>query len=124
MKYILLILVCSEAIYEGLYDRGWTKPVYWKALNILKTLSKFVQVFFIVTFFYFAFKCSQDWENKYIAIYLLFRISLFNYIYALASGGKLFGRNVYDMVILFVTNRQLWLYILITLVCLIIALGL
>lgn len=114
MKWILLILVLTEAIYEGLYDRGW------------KWLSKVCQFLFIATFFYFAYKCSEGWQNKYIIIYLLFRMSMFNYINALASGRKtLLGTtSLIDRVVRILTLGSLWMYILVTLICLIFALWL
>ena len=126
MKWILLIIVLTEALYEGLYDRGNKEnPPKWKGFNLFKSISKFVQCLFIVAFFYFAYTISKhNWRYEYIAIYLLFRVSLFNYIYALASGGKLFGNCLIDRITYILVGRSLWFYIVITCVLLIIALGL
>jgi len=123
VKLILLIIVLTEAIYEGLYDRGVYKPKILYGVNVYKILSKFVQALFICSFFYLAYK--QNWDNKYIIIYLLFRISLFNYVNALAAWRtKLLGGCIIDRIMFFITGGQLWFYILITAVCLIIGIWL
>ena len=123
MKLILAILVLTEALYEGLYDRKaiYVKIFKWQ-FNLCKLSSKFVQSGFLVTVFWFGLKCTQlGWFNDYIWTYLLFRISLFNYVNALAAGRKtLLGTtSIIDRLIRILTLGSLWMYILVTLLALI-----
>lgn len=123
MKWILLILILLEAIYEGLYDRGVYKPKILYGFNVYKILSKFVQTLFIASFFYFAYTISKhNWSREYIIIYLLFRISLFNYVNALAAGRKtLLGTtSLIDRLIRILVLGNIWMYIILTIICVVI----
>jgi len=123
MKIVLTILILLEAIYEGFYDRGKTKPIIiCKNINMFIWLSKTVQGAFICLFFVFAYKCSfTGWYWNYITFYILIRIALFNPVNMFASGRKsLIGKTslFIDRIIPFITFGNIWFYILICTVCL------
>jgi len=122
MKILLTLIVLLEAIYEGLYDRGKTKPIIiCKSLNLFIWSSKMIQAAFICLFFYFAYKVSgSGWHFNYIPFYILMRVALFNWVNTLAAGRKsLVGKtSLIDRIIPIITFGNIWFYILICTACL------
>ena len=119
MKWIFIVIVVTEAVYEGFTERGYREGKNWKLLG------KAVQGLFIASWFWFAFEC-KEWHNEFIVYYLLLRLSIFNYINALAAWRKtLLGTtSIVDRLIRFLCLGSIWMYIIFTVICLILYLKL
>ena len=128
MKYIILILIILNAIKEGFMERGYRDKIYCRIrlfkINQFKVLSKFVGCWLWTGVAFFAYKCYKvGWSGNYILFAILFQLAIFNYVNALAAWRKtLLGTtSIIDILISIITFRQLWFYILITVLCFTIA---
>jgi hypothetical protein len=113
---LLLLPILFEAISEGLYLRGemaYVGHFPWK------TISKQVQVLLIASWFFIIWKLDFSWDL--VAVYILLRFAVFNYVHNLSAGLKLgyLGRTSFiDRVITIVSFGSLWLILAFQVVCL------
>lgn len=91
---ILLPLILLESLSRGFNFRGYTKPVYWKGMNLFKWLDHLFTGLLVASFFGYAlyFALHLNGFNPYwklgqnILVYVLLRVALFNYVHNLAAG--------------------------------------
>lgn len=84
MKRILLILpILFEALSEGLYLHG--DKVWSKQIQVLLIASWFLIAYIYANETHFSNVSRLKLLGKYILLYVLFRIVLFNYVHNLAA---------------------------------------
>lgn len=84
MKKLLLILpILFEAISEGLYLHG--EKIWSKQIQILLIASWFLVAYIYANETHFSNVSRLRVLGKYILLYVLFRIVLFNYVHNLAA---------------------------------------
>jgi hypothetical protein len=107
MKLLILLPILFEALSEGFYLRGERAGGPWK------TISKQVQVLMIASWFLLI---PLDFSWQLVALYVLARIVLFNYVHNLAAGLKLnyLGKtSLIDRIIPLVSLGNFWFLLLI-----------
>jgi len=106
MKLLILLPILLEALSEGFYLQGERAGGHWK------TISKQVQVLLIASWF-LLLTLGFSWEL--VALYILSRIVLFNYIHNLAAGLPLnyLGKtSIIDRLIPIISFGQFWFLLL------------
>lgn len=120
MKTLLICLpIVFEAISEGLYLRGENGK------RIFKVISKQVQVLMIASWFYVLWLAVQGEFPQYwklVAIYLLVRVIIFNYIHNISAGLDIIyigNVSIIDKFVALACLKQYWMYIIVQGICLI-----
>lgn len=119
MKKLLLILpILFEAISEGLYLHG--EKIWSKQIQILLIASWFLVAYIYATETHFSNVSRLRILGKYILLYVLFRVVLFNYVHNLAAHLPLnyIGTvSIIDRIVAIASMNQFWMIILIQIIC-------
>ena len=119
MTRLLLILpILFEAISEGLYLHG--DKVWSKQIQILLIASWFLIAYVYATETHYSNLPRLKLLGKYILLYVLFRVILFNYMHNLSAGLPLdyIGTvSFVDRIVVLVSFGQLWFIGLFQVIC-------
>lgn len=112
---ILVLIPLLFSLADALMFRAKSKPLTVFTLNIWLELSKMAYIAMIVCSIYL----GMSWQNKYIVPLLLFHFVCKSIPYNIVAGLKwnYVGVGGFDLLIRFVTQGSLWLWLLIQGVC-------
>lgn len=119
MKKLYLILpILFEAISEGLYLHG--DKVWSKQIQILLITSWFLVAYIYATETHYSNSGRIKLLFRYVILYILFRVILFNYIHNLAAGLSLdyIGTvSFIDRIVAIASFGQWWMIGLFQVIC-------
>lgn len=121
-KLYLIFPILFEAISEGFYLHG--DKVWSKQIQILLIASWFLMSYIYATETHYSNSGRLKLLGKYILLYVLFRVILFNYVHNLAAGLPLDYIGVVsfiDRIIALASFGQAWMIGLFQVICAIFA---